>query len=85
MGSGYYDQLIKILKKHGCYLYRQGKGSHEIWFSPVINTTFPVAFTINNRHTANGLPHPSDLYGFFTPIFIGIPINGGSIADKSKP
>lgn len=55
MGSGYYDQLVKILKKNGCYLYRQGKDSHEIGFSPIINSTFPVAFTINNRHTANGI------------------------------
>lgn len=55
MGSGYYDKLIKVLKQQGCYLYRQGKGSHEIWFSPLVNDMFPVAYTIKNRHTANGI------------------------------
>ena len=26
--------LLKLLKKHGCYLYRNGK-KHDIWYSPV--------------------------------------------------
>lgn len=55
MGSGYYDQLIKLLKKNGCSFIRQGKGSHEIWFSPLNNAYFPVSYTINSRHTANGI------------------------------
>jgi hypothetical protein len=32
---------------------RQGKGSHEVWFSPITKRTFSVAVTINSRHTAN--------------------------------
>lgn len=55
MGSGYYDQLIKILKQYGCTFLRQGKGSHEIWNSPITQKPFPVAYTITNRHTANNL------------------------------
>lgn len=34
--------LIKELAAAGCYLKRQGKGSHEIWFSPITGKTFPV-------------------------------------------
>jgi len=29
------SELIKLLKKAGCKLERQGKGSHEIWYSPL--------------------------------------------------
>lgn len=55
MGTGYYDKLIAYLKDKGCYLVRQGKGSHEIWFSPITNRHFPVAYTIHSRSTANGV------------------------------
>lgn len=55
MGSGYYDKLVSYLKENGCYFVRQGKGSHEIWFSPVSNLHFPVAYTIKDRGTANGI------------------------------
>jgi ribosomal protein L16/L10AE len=53
MGSGFYAQLRSILTAHQCNLVRQGKGSDEVWFSPIAKRTFPVAVTINNRHTAN--------------------------------
>ncbi|PJG85685.1 type II toxin-antitoxin system HicA family toxin [Conservatibacter flavescens] len=36
------SDLIKELKAHGCYLKRQGKGDHQIWFSPKTGKTFPV-------------------------------------------
>ncbi|MFD1806425.1 type II toxin-antitoxin system HicA family toxin [Pasteurella oralis] len=36
-----YD-LIKELKKAGCFLVRQGKGSHQIWESPITGKRFPV-------------------------------------------
>ena len=32
----------RVLREAGCYLVRQGKGDHEIWYSPITNTTFPV-------------------------------------------
>ncbi len=34
--------LIKDLQKAGCTLKRQGKGSHQIWHSPITGKTFPV-------------------------------------------
>ena len=55
MGAGYYDVLTAYLKEHGCYFVRPGKGSHEIWFSPVTKRKFPVAYTIRDRGTANGI------------------------------
>ncbi len=37
----------------GCWFERQGKGDHEIWFSPITNRRFPVDNKILSRHTAN--------------------------------
>lgn len=34
--------LIKDLIAAGCKLKRQGKGSHQIWWSPLTGKTFPV-------------------------------------------
>ena len=45
--------LRDLLKVAGCYLVRQGKGSHEIWFSPLTKKNFPVPIGIPSRHTAN--------------------------------
>ncbi|MCA4780484.1 type II toxin-antitoxin system HicA family toxin [Acinetobacter towneri] len=55
MGSGYYHQLIEILKKNNCRFVREAKGSHEIWFSPVSAKNFTVAYTVASRHTANAI------------------------------
>jgi hypothetical protein len=45
----------RILREAGCYLVRQGKDDHEIWYSPITNTTFPVDGKIASRHSANGV------------------------------
>ncbi|MFP6820122.1 type II toxin-antitoxin system HicA family toxin, partial [Acinetobacter sp.] len=55
MGAGFYDKVIEILLLYGCNFERQGKGSHEIWYSPITDRKFPVAVTIESRHTANGI------------------------------
>jgi predicted RNA binding protein YcfA (HicA-like mRNA interferase family) len=34
-------ELLKILKKHDCYLLRHGT-RHDIWYSPITNQQFPV-------------------------------------------
>jgi predicted RNA binding protein YcfA (HicA-like mRNA interferase family) len=42
--SGYrYREIIKILKRFGFEFYRQGAGSHEIWYNPATKkfTTIP--------------------------------------------
>jgi len=53
MGSGFYAQLRVILLENGCARVRHGKGSHEVWFSPITKRTFPISVTVNSRYTAN--------------------------------
>ncbi len=48
-----YSDLRKLLEAAGCFFLRQGKGSHELWHSPVNNRTFTVPYTIKSRHLAN--------------------------------
>ena len=36
------SELLRKLSKAGCYMVRQGKGSHEIWFSPITQKEFVV-------------------------------------------
>lgn len=55
MGSGFYLQLRALLLEHGCTLVRQGKGSHELWHSPISQRTFPVAVTVSSRIMANAV------------------------------
>jgi predicted RNA binding protein YcfA (HicA-like mRNA interferase family) len=45
----------QVLKEHGCYFERQGKGDHEIWRSPITEKYFTVDNGITSRHTANGI------------------------------
>lgn len=47
--------LKKMLKQVGCYKVRSGKGDHEIWYSPLSDTNFPVDSDIRSKHTANGV------------------------------
>jgi len=48
-----YQALREILLKSGCTIVRQGKGSHEIWFSSVTKKSFTVPVTLASRHMAN--------------------------------
>ena len=45
----------KLLKDNGCYFVRQGKGDHEIWYSPITGRNVSVDGKIYPRHTANGI------------------------------
>jgi len=47
--------LKKMLSKAGCIFERQGKGDHEIWFSPITKKRFVVDTKIKSRYTANGV------------------------------
>ena len=53
--ADYTRQVLSMLSDNGCYLVRRGKGSHKIWYSPIVNRTFTVVDKIENRHTANGI------------------------------
>jgi hypothetical protein len=53
--ADYAPAVRKILSESGCRFERQGKGDHEIWFSPLTGIRFPVDGKIKSRHTANGV------------------------------
>ena len=53
--SNYTKDLKKYLLEAGCSFERQGKGDHEIWFSPVTRIRFVVDKAIKSRHTANAV------------------------------
>ncbi|MEX6507428.1 type II toxin-antitoxin system HicA family toxin [Jiella sp. M17.18] len=45
--------LKELLLAAGCRFHRQGKGDHEIWYSPITDRYFTVDGKIKSRHTAN--------------------------------
>ncbi|MEZ5813000.1 MAG: type II toxin-antitoxin system HicA family toxin [Rhizobiaceae bacterium] len=51
--AGYLKELKRRLKSAGCRFVRQGRGDHEIWYSPVSNRHFTVDSGVKSRHTAN--------------------------------
>jgi hypothetical protein len=55
MAANFTPELKKRLKKAGCRFERQGKGDHEIWYSPHTDRRFPVDSAIKSRHTANAV------------------------------
>ena len=55
MAGNFAPDVRERLKQADCAFKRQGKGDHEIWFSPLTNRCFPVDNDIRSRHTANGI------------------------------
>ena len=55
MGSNLYPELTQLLIEAGCKFIRQGKGSHEIWLSPITGQKFSVPRNTKIVHTANGI------------------------------
>jgi HicA-like toxin of HicAB toxin-antitoxin system len=55
MPPSYEHAVREYLKEHGCAYDRDGKGDHEIWYSPITKRKFPVDGKIKSRHTANGV------------------------------
>jgi hypothetical protein len=55
MGGTFDRDLKQILERAGCTYVRPGKGSHQIWYSPITNRHFAVPTGIVSRHTANGV------------------------------
>lgn len=51
-----YDRAVRDhLRAAGCTFVRQGKGSHEVWHSPMTRRNFTVPAGIRSRHTANAI------------------------------
>ena len=40
--ADYAPEVKRLLREAGCYPVRQGKGDHEIWFSPITGRKFVV-------------------------------------------
>ena len=53
--TDFYPDLKALLRAAGCYFQRQGKGDHEIWYSPITKRPFTVDGKILSRHSANGV------------------------------
>jgi predicted RNA binding protein YcfA (HicA-like mRNA interferase family) len=53
--AGFERELRKLLTDAGCAFHRQGKGDHEIWYSPLSERYFTVDGEILSRHTANAV------------------------------
>ncbi len=50
-----YRPLADLLREAGCRFERQDKGSHEIWYSPIMQRTFIVPSNIDGRPLANAI------------------------------
>ncbi|MGM3305922.1 type II toxin-antitoxin system HicA family toxin [Anabaena sp. WFMT] len=55
MSTSFTPELKKVLSEAGCNFERQGKGDHEIWYSPITQRRFVVDGCIKSRHTANAV------------------------------
>jgi predicted RNA binding protein YcfA (HicA-like mRNA interferase family) len=55
METGFYAQVEKILRENGCFLVRQGEGSHEIWQSNLSAKRFSVSVAVKKKTTANAI------------------------------
>jgi predicted RNA binding protein YcfA (HicA-like mRNA interferase family) len=55
MAQQFDRSLRELLRAAGCEMVRQGKGSHEVWHSPLTQKNFAVPIGIPSRHTANAI------------------------------
>ncbi|MEG3123436.1 type II toxin-antitoxin system HicA family toxin [Sphingomonas sp. GB1N7] len=55
MVNSYGRDLKRILREHDCRFVRNGKGDHEIWYSPITDLHFTVDATTKKRFTANAI------------------------------
>jgi ribosomal protein L16/L10AE len=53
MADNYTPAVKKLLRQGDCRFERQGKGDHEIWYSPISERRFMVDARIRSRHWAN--------------------------------
>jgi hypothetical protein len=53
--ADYSRELKQHLREAGCVFERQGKGDHEIWYSPITGIRFVVDQRIKSRYTANAV------------------------------
>lgn len=52
---GFTKDVKRLLMDAGCYLDRQGKGDHEVWYCPSAKRHVTVDGNIKSRFTANAI------------------------------
>ncbi|PZO91882.1 MAG: type II toxin-antitoxin system HicA family toxin [Sphingomonas sanxanigenens] len=52
--AGFYKDVKRRLIEAGCTFVRNGKGDHEIWYSPITRRNVILDRGVQIRHTANG-------------------------------
>jgi predicted RNA binding protein YcfA (HicA-like mRNA interferase family) len=57
--------LRELLCAAGCTFFRQGRGSHDIWYRPLTKRNFAVPVGIPSRHTANSILRQAGLLKAF--------------------
>ena len=55
MGDAFECGLKCGLRDNGCSFVRTAKGSHELWYSPIVERHVVVPTGIYSRHTANAI------------------------------
>lgn len=55
MAKNFNPEILKLLRENECLFVRQGKGDHDIWYSPITKRTFTVDGDIKSRMTANAV------------------------------
>lgn len=55
MVQGFEKAVKKLLSDADCRFVRQGKGDHEVWYSPRSGRHFVVDKSPLSRHTANAV------------------------------
>lgn len=53
--ADYYRDLVRLLRKSGYELTRQGRGDHEIWWNPGSGLRVTVDRKLKSKFTANGI------------------------------
>ena len=51
--ASFLRRLKELLTEAGCHFEKQGRGDHEIWYSPVTQRRYTVDCGCKSRHTAN--------------------------------
>lgn len=76
--ADYAPEVKRLLREAGCYPVRQGKGDHEIWFSPITGRKFVVDSKIKSRHTANAVLKQAGLPKSFRALLSIVRKNGST-------
>ena len=53
--SDYTPSVKRTVRTAGAYRVRQGRGDHEIWYSPISGLNFVIDGKIKSRHLANAV------------------------------